>query len=292
MAERIPQSITIRVPLQAYLLSDHVSPATGKTIAITVSKNGAAYGNPSAGATNAIEIGSGSYYVDLSTTDTGTLGPLFVKGTEAATDTIIGIYDVVSATTGGLSNLDAAISSRMATYTQPTGFLAATFPSGTVANTTNITAGTITTVTNLTNAPTSGDLTAAMKASVTTAATAATPTAAAVTGSVGSVIATISANVVSVAAAASNVKKNTALNAFEFIMTDSTNHTPTTGYTVTAQRSIDGAAFASCTNAVSEISNGWYSINLSATDLNGNTIGLRFSATAADDQDILIITQP
>ncbi len=39
-------------------------------------------------------------------------------------------------------DIDAAISSRMATYTQPTGFLAATFPSGTVANTTNITAAT------------------------------------------------------------------------------------------------------------------------------------------------------
>lgn len=48
------------------------------------------------------------------------------------------------------TNLDAAVSTRMATYTQPTGFLAATFPSGTIANTTNITAGTITTTTNLT----------------------------------------------------------------------------------------------------------------------------------------------
>jgi hypothetical protein len=52
-----------------------------------------------------------------------------------------------------IANLDAAVSSRMATYTQPTGFLAATFPSGTVANTTNITAGTIATVTTLTNLP-------------------------------------------------------------------------------------------------------------------------------------------
>lgn len=42
------------------------------------------------------------------------------------------------------SNLDTTVSSRMATYTQPTGFLAATFPA-TVASTTNITAGTITT---------------------------------------------------------------------------------------------------------------------------------------------------
>lgn len=68
-----------------------------------------------------------------------------------------------------VTNIDAAISGRMATYTQPSGFLTTTFPSGTVANTTNITAGTITTVTNLTNAPTNGDLTAAMKASVTAA---------------------------------------------------------------------------------------------------------------------------
>ncbi len=45
----------------------------------------------------------------------------------------------------------------------------------------------VATATNLTNAPTSGDLTATMKTSVTTAATAATPTAAAVTGAVGSV---------------------------------------------------------------------------------------------------------
>ncbi len=74
-------------------------------------------------------------------------------------------------------NLDAAITSRMATYTQPTGFLAATFPSGTIANTTNITAGTITTVTNLTNAPTAGDFTATMKTSLN----AATPTIGSVT---------------------------------------------------------------------------------------------------------------
>jgi hypothetical protein len=62
---------------------------------------------------------------------------------------------------GNLDNLDAAVTTRMATYTQPTGFLAATFPAGTVASTTNITAGTITTVTNLTtytgNTPQTGD---------------------------------------------------------------------------------------------------------------------------------------
>jgi hypothetical protein len=73
-----------------------------------------------------------------------------------------------------IANLDAAVSTRMATYTQPTGFLAATFPSGTIANTTNIAAGTITTVTNLTNAPTAGDFTAAMKTSLNAATPAVT----------------------------------------------------------------------------------------------------------------------
>lgn len=45
------------------------------------------------------------------------------------------------ATAGGISRIDAAVSSRMATYTQPAGFLAATFPT-TVASTTNITSAT------------------------------------------------------------------------------------------------------------------------------------------------------
>lgn len=101
--------------------------------------------------------------------------------------------------------LDAAITSRMATYTQPTGFLAATFPAA-IASTTNITAGVITTVTNLTNAPTVGDLTATMKTSVTTAATAATPVAASVSGNVVGSVGSVAGNVVgSVGSVAGNV---------------------------------------------------------------------------------------
>jgi len=64
--------------------------------------------------------------------------------------TVASVVGAVGSVTGlTAANLDAAISSRMATYTQPTGFLAATFPA-TVASTTNITAGTITTVTGVT----------------------------------------------------------------------------------------------------------------------------------------------
>lgn len=96
MRERIPQSAAVRVTFDAYLASDHITPATGKTIAVTLSKNGAAFGNPSAGATNATEIGGGSYYVDLSITDTGTLGPAIVKVTEGTIDTAKLHFDVTN----------------------------------------------------------------------------------------------------------------------------------------------------------------------------------------------------
>jgi hypothetical protein len=87
------------------------------------------------------------------------------------------------------------------------------------------------------------------------------------------------------------VKKNTALAAFPFIMRDGTTHAPTPGYTVTATRSIDGGAFAACTNSPAGVSSGDYKINLSAADLNGTTIMLRFTAATADDTFVSIITQ-
>jgi len=134
MPERIPQSVTIRVPFQAYLSSDHVTDATGKTIAITISKNGAAYGNPSAGATNAVEVASGSYYVDLSATDTGTLGPLWILGSVATVDKVHLIYNVVDPkVTLAATGLDNVL---IATKTLPNAIkyigavLAGTIPSG------------------------------------------------------------------------------------------------------------------------------------------------------------------
>jgi len=109
--------------MRAYLSADHISPATGKTIAVQISKNGAAFGNPSAGATNATEIGSGWYYVDLSTTDTGTLGPLVVIGTAATVDQVdVPPFDVVKATTGGLTALpDTPVTSNASLITSGTG---------------------------------------------------------------------------------------------------------------------------------------------------------------------------
>ena len=89
------------------------------------------------------------------------------------------------------------------------------------------------------------------------------------------------------------ITKNTALNNFEFLMVDSTDHvTAKTGLTVTVQRSIDGAAFGNATNTpATEVANGIYKINLSAADLNGDVVTLRCTATNADDRLITIVTQ-
>jgi hypothetical protein len=134
--------------------------------------------------------------------------------------------DLSDATALGLSRLDAAITSRMATFTLPTNFSSLA-----------ITAG-------------------------------------------GRV------------AVQSNIVKNVALAKYPFMMTDATTHAPKTGVTVTATRSIDGGAFGACTNAPVEIANGMYSIDLSAADLNGNTITVRFTGTGADDLDVVVVTTP
>ena len=89
------------------------------------------------------------------------------------------------------------------------------------------------------------------------------------------------------------VTKNVALANFPFFMADSSDHvTGKTGLTITATRSLDGGAFASCTNSATEVGNGWYVISLSAADLNANTVALRFTGTGADSRNITIVTQP
>lgn len=88
-------------------------------------------------------------------------------------------------------------------------------------------------------------------------------------------------------------RKNTALAAFEFMMIDSSDDiSGKTGLTVTATRSIDGGAFASCANSVTEVSNGVYKIDLADTDLNGNVITLRFTGSGANPTELTIVTTP
>lgn len=103
-------------------------------------------------------IGSPTTTVNLSGTTVKTVTDAVALPSSASINITGNITGNLSGSVGSVTGLNTAyiddtISSRMATYTQPTGFLTATFPS-TVASTTNITAGTLTTVTNLTNLPT------------------------------------------------------------------------------------------------------------------------------------------
>lgn len=88
-----------------------------------------------------------------------------------------------------------------------------------------------------------------------------------------------------------NIRKNTALTAFAFMMTDSTNHAPATGKTVTVTRSIDGGAFGAGTlSSVTEVGVGIYVVDFAAADLSGNNIILRATASACDDTFERIVT--
>lgn len=122
MSFQIPKATAVTVVFKAFLASDHVTEATGKTIAITISKAGGAFGNPNAGATNATEISSGWYKVALDTTDTGTNGHLAVRGAVATIDDVGILYQVVNATNGGLTALpDTAVSTNASLITSGTG---------------------------------------------------------------------------------------------------------------------------------------------------------------------------
>lgn len=88
------------------------------------------------------------------------------------------------------------------------------------------------------------------------------------------------------------VNKNAALSNFTFLMVDSTDHvTPKTGLTVSGQRSLDAAAFASVSGAIAEISNGWYQFDAAAADTNGDFVAWRFTATGADDVGVSFKTK-
>lgn len=86
------------------------------------------------------------------------------------------------------------------------------------------------------------------------------------------------------------IKKNTALAGFTFPMFDSSG-SPMTGLSITSQRSIDGAALASTTNVATEVGSGLYAIDLSAADLNGNSISFLMNATGAAETAFTMVTQ-
>ena len=89
------------------------------------------------------------------------------------------------------------------------------------------------------------------------------------------------------------IKKNQALNNFQFLMTDSTTGAPKTGLTgFTKEENIDNAGWASLSGTVTEIGSGLYRINLTAGELNGDLISFRFAASGANDTVLTIKTAP
>jgi hypothetical protein len=91
--------------------------------------------------------------------------------------------------------------------------------------------------------------------------------------------------------AIANVRRNTALAKFPFVMTDSINHLPATGKTVTCTRSIDGGAYgAGALASITEIANGSYTVDFGAGDLNGTCIMLQATASGCDPRFVTIIT--
>jgi hypothetical protein len=73
--------------------SDHISPKTGLSPTVTISKAGGSFASPS-GAVS--EIGNGWYKVAGNATDTATLGPLLLHATASGADPVDAMYEVVA----------------------------------------------------------------------------------------------------------------------------------------------------------------------------------------------------
>jgi len=114
----VKQGAAANVMLLMVDSTDHVTGKTGLALAVTISKDGAAFGSISPTVT---ERGTGWYNVALVAGDTGTLGDLVVRATASPTASVadpaervlvIVAYDPADAAALGLSRVDAAMSTR------------------------------------------------------------------------------------------------------------------------------------------------------------------------------------
>lgn len=248
--------------------TDGVTAETALTIAqadIQISKAGGAFAQTSSSPTTTHDA-DGWYQCPLTSTDTGTVGALTVQITMAGAlpvwhDFMVLPANVYDSLVGGTDLLDVNTAQWLGT--------ACATP--TVAGVPEV------------------DATHWNGTAVATPATAGHPV---VTLKVGTGTGEVNLSSGS-APIRTNLKKNQALAAYSFLMTDSTNHNPATGLTVTATRSVDGGAFGAGTlGAVTEIGVGMYKLDLAAGDMNGNVVTLRFTATGADDLFVTLITEP
>lgn len=96
---------TPRIPIYLVDSTDHVTPKTGATVTVQLSKNGAAFATASGSVT---EIGNGWYRVTLTAAETDTPGPLLVRATATGADTF-GDYHQVAAGIGNLANIASGL---------------------------------------------------------------------------------------------------------------------------------------------------------------------------------------
>ena len=85
------------------------------------------------------------------------------------------------------------------------------------------------------------------------------------------------------------IKKGVAVSKFSFYMED-TSGNPATGKTVTVQVTKDGGAFATVSDTVTEISGGWYEVDLSASETNADVFGFKATAPGCKQRNITFIT--
>lgn len=313
----LKQSTAFNFPVFMTDSTDHISGKTGATLTITASKDGAAFASITPTVT---ELANGWYSLALTTTHTNTLGALLLHVTASgadptdlsaqvmaslpltATEVANAVWDEVL--TGATHNIATSAGKRLRQLSA-IATVDSTVNDASATTTSFVTA--LTEATNdfykdqlmiFTSGALSGQSRPVLSYNGTTKAvtfdeawTSAPANTDAFTLRASH---THSRTQISTAVWDANpirMQKNTALNNFEFIMTDSTNHDPATGLTVTVQRSIDGGAFAATTNSASEVASGVYKINLSAADLNGDVITLKFSAASADTRFVTIVTQ-
>lgn len=112
-------------------------------------------------------------------------------------------------------------------------------------------------------------------------------------GSSQSSVDAIGTNVTLILAATEVYKKNVAVTGFKFTMRLA-NGDPATGKTVTCAISKDNNAFANLaanSGVATERASGWYEIDISAGELNGDEIGFKATATGCQQRDMKIRTQ-
>lgn len=247
--------------------------------------------------------GSGGLLISGTNSGTTTLGALTVSGATTlsgavslgSTLGVTGTTTLAALTTTGTTTLNALTVSNATTLSGAVSLGSTLGVTGAITATNasnNITLGTFTVTTNAIAWNSSWD--AEVESEATDALTAQGYTSARAGYIDELAAANIPADVDQIKAdLPSRITKNTALANFEFLMVDATDgYTAETGLTITATRSIDGAAFAACANSATEVSNGIYKIDLAAADLNGNVITLKFAATGARTRIITIVTQP